>query len=66
MRLLKSPENARESHVDLNGTTIPNDEMFRINDKDGVFLTPYPHHDSLPAGQKISCQCEAQYKIRKK
>ena len=64
--LLKNKNNARTSHVKLNGVTISYNELFKINDEDGIFETPHPHHESLPVGQVIGCQCEIQYRVSKK
>jgi hypothetical protein len=68
MTLLKDRKNARPHHVALNGVSVAFDEDFVVKDKEiGItYRVPHPHHESLPAEQVISCQCEVVYRIRKK
>jgi glucan-binding YG repeat protein len=52
----------RASHVALSGTRIYLDDLFKIEDEDGVFYTPHPHAPVLPASQVITCRCELAYR----
>jgi len=67
MSLLKDRKNARQHHVALNGVTIGFNRDFVIHDKNTgtTYLAPHPHHESLPAEEVISCQCELVYIIGK-
>lgn len=51
----------RPHHKKLDGITIKFDEDFKIGD----YMAPYPHHESLPVGEKANCSCEIKYRMRK-
>lgn len=52
----------RTGHLNLQGTTIPEDEMFTIVDNEGnVETAPYPHADNLSAGNVVNCGCTVIY-----
>ena len=44
---------ARQTHADASGQTVPVRGMFRI----GGYDAPYPGHWSLPARERIHCRC---------
>jgi len=56
-------KNSRPHHYKLHGKTIPMNKLFKLknNDTGEVFMIEYPHHESLPAGEVINCNCEVGY-----
>jgi hypothetical protein len=57
------PREHRPNHVALVGTVIDYDEQFDLGDG----ITAHgPHDDSLPASEKLGCQCTIVYRVRLK
>ena len=63
-RLSKVP---REHHRDIaKRDPIMFQDMFILNSKDKkVYKIPHPHWTGLPIGEKINCNCEVQYLIKR-
>lgn len=57
----------RRSHAKLHGTDKPFDENFSVRDDSTgeIYKVPCPHHETLPAGSVINCNCELQYITRR-
>jgi len=62
------PKEPRPAHKKLHGWTVPYKENFIIINKEtgSAYEVPYPHHDSLPAGEVINCMCQIRYSLRGK
>ena len=53
----------RKEHSEIDGVTIPRDELFKVPSPTGGFdLMSHPHDPSAPADQVIHCSCDAVYK----
>ncbi len=62
-RLSRKP---RLHHVEMNGHSIPLDEMFLVgNEKGGSTSMRYPHDPAAPPEQVISCNCDVEYFAQK-
>jgi hypothetical protein len=63
-RFSKAP---RIHHAALNGKSVLYNESFVTkNEKGQEIVIPYPHHESLPPEEVISCSCEVIHTIRRK
>ena len=58
---------ARKHHRDLHGHEVAYADNFTLwNKKAGThYNVPYPHYETLPPEEVISCNCEVQYRARK-
>ena len=57
----------RRGHEKLHGKKIGYDENFAIKDDQSgqTHHAPYPHYETLPASQVISCNCEVRYTLNR-
>ena len=62
----RAPKEPRPAHKKLHGWTVPYKENFTIINKETgeTYEVPYPHHDSLPAGEVINCMCQVRYSLK--